>query len=546
MSTELHYLSIAEAHRAIAGGTLSPVELCEAYLARIESLNGELRAFLSVQPERALDAARTAERAIARTGIGGPLHGIPYGLKDIYDTAGIATTGHCEITKDRVPSEDSACAERLAAAGGILLGKLATHEFATGGPSYDTPWPPARNPWRLDRFPGGSSSGAGAAVAAGLAPAALGSDTGGSIRLPAAYCGLVGLKPTYGRVSKRGVLPLSWALDNCGPLTWTVEDAAIMLQAIAGFDAADPGSANVPVPDFSGELDRGVRGLKIGVVRHLYERDVEASGETVAAMEAAYQRFASLGATLVEVSLPALDTYQACYRTIVMSEAYAIHEENLRARAHDYGAQFRYRILSGALVDGSDYVSALRMQRTLMAQTLTALDSVDVLLTATTTGPAPVQHRMTAEGGFRSPPLTNPFNIAQCPAMSVCNGFSAEDLPLAMQIVGRPFEESHILRVARAYEAATEWRQRRPSMHPGDEAEKPPVDAVAGSDHQAMYAALARRVGLLLDERSLRELSAVMPFTEDMLTAVRDPRPYGEELGPTFSLVNPSAVGSAR
>jgi aspartyl-tRNA(Asn)/glutamyl-tRNA(Gln) amidotransferase subunit A len=230
----LHELGVAEAARLIAARELSPVALTEACLARIEALNPRLRAFLTVTGDRALEQARAAEAAIARDGPRGPLHGVPYALKDIYDTRGIRTTGHSALLADRVPDADSACHERLQAAGAVLLGKLATHEFATGGPAWDLPWPPACNPWRLDRFPGGSSSGAGAAVAAGLAPFALGSDTGGSIRLPAAYCGLAGIKPTYGRVSKRGVLPLSWTLDSCGPLTWTVEDAALVLDLDGG------------------------------------------------------------------------------------------------------------------------------------------------------------------------------------------------------------------------------------------------------------------------------------------------------------------------
>ena len=251
MSSDLHFLSIAESSRLIATRDLSPVELTRAFLERIEALNPVLNAFITVTAERAVGQARKAEAEIMRAGPRGPLHGVPYALKDIYDTRGIRTTGHSALHLQRVPEADSACAERLAAAGGVLLGKLATHEFATGGPAYDLPWPPARNPWLLDRFPGGSSSGAGAAVAAALVPGALGSDTGGSIRLPAAFCGLAGIKPTYGRVSKRGVLPLSWTLDNCGPLTWTVEDAAILLQVIAGHDPRDPSTVTLPGSELS-------------------------------------------------------------------------------------------------------------------------------------------------------------------------------------------------------------------------------------------------------------------------------------------------------
>ncbi|MBT6278324.1 MAG: amidase, partial [Chromatiales bacterium] len=243
MTDELHYLSIAEIARRIEAHTLSPVELVNDLLARIDSLNPALNAFLEVTAELALEQAQAAEAEIMRLGPRGPLHGVPFGLKDIYDTRGIRTTGHSALLQNRIPDADSVCTERLYAAGAVLMGKLATHEFATGGPAYDAPWPPACNPWMLDRFPGGSSSGSGAAVAAGLLPGALGSDTAGSIRLPAAFCGLAGLKPTYGRVSKRGVLPLSWTLDTCGPLTRTIEDAALMLQVIAGHDPLDPSTS---------------------------------------------------------------------------------------------------------------------------------------------------------------------------------------------------------------------------------------------------------------------------------------------------------------
>jgi aspartyl-tRNA(Asn)/glutamyl-tRNA(Gln) amidotransferase subunit A len=442
-----------------------------------------------------------------------------------------------------VPFENSTCAERLARAGGVLLGKLATLEFATGGPSYDLPWPPARNPWRLDRFPGGSSSGAGAAVAAGLAAGALGSDTGGSIRLPAAYCGLVGLKPTYGRVSKRGVIPLSWTLDNCGPLTWTVRDAAMVLQVIAGFDPADPSSANVAVPDFSAELQTPIKGLKIGIVRHLYEHDVEATPETIAAMESAFAVFRDLGAELVEVELPPLARYQACYRAIVMPEAFSIHEATLTSRAADYGAHFRFRILSGGLIEASDYVSALRAQRSLREATLRAMDNVDVLLTATTIGPAPVQERMSAQSGFTTPPLTNPFNVAQCPAVSLCNGFSSDGLPLAMQIVARPFAEARLLGVASAYEAATDWREERPALRSGEVVTEPttPRERITATNP---FAALAQRVGITLDEESLEQLVAVMPHTDTLIESVRGPRHYGDEPDPTFSVLPEKETGA--
>ncbi len=430
MSGELHHLTIAEAARRIAARELSPVELTEAYLARIEALGPVLNAYITVTAERALDDARAAEAAIARGGAVSPVHGVPCALKDIYDTRGIRTTGHSALLADRVPEADAACAERLARAGAVLLGKLASHEFATGGPAFDLPWPPARNPWRLDRFPGGSSSGAGAAVAAGLAPGALGSDTGGSIRLPAGFCGLAGIKPTYGRVSRRGVLPLSWTLDNCGPLAWTVEDAAILLQVIAGHDPMDPATSRRPVPDYRATLEVGIRGVRLGWVRHLYERDCPASDEAVAAMESAAGVLRGLGAQVREITLPHLEDYQACYRGIMLSEAFAIHAADLRAHPERFSAVTRFRVLPGALLGAADYANALRFQRVLVARTLEAMEGVDALITATIYGPAPVQAAMRPEDSFLRPPLTNPFNVAQLPAISVCNGFSGEGLPL--------------------------------------------------------------------------------------------------------------------
>jgi aspartyl-tRNA(Asn)/glutamyl-tRNA(Gln) amidotransferase subunit A len=528
----LHELTIAEAARRIAARSLSPVELTRACLERIEAVDPQLNAFLTVTADAALERAREAERAIGRDGPHGPLHGIPFALKDIYDTRGIPTTGHSRLTRERVPDADSACTERLLAAGGILLGKLATHEFATGGPAYDLPWPPARNPWRLDRFPGGSSSGAAAAVAAGLVPLAMGSDTGGSIRLPAAFCGIAGLKPTYGRVSKRGVLPLSWTLDTCGPLAGTVEDCAIALQALAGHDPRDPGSADRPVPDYRAALGTGIAGLRIGVARELYAR---AGDETRTAMDDALAILSGLGAEVVEVTLPSIDDYQAVYRAIVMAEAFAIHEAELRERPDAYSAVTRYRILPGIAISAAEYVDALRMQRELIERTLAVLETVDAVVAATTYGPAPVQATMRAEASFAQPPLTNPFNIAQCPAISVCNGFSPDGLPLAMQVAGRRFDEPTVLRIAHAYERATPWRERRPPLTPALD-EPPPIDPRATSPadpaHDPLAAdcvALARRAGLEIDPRQLADLREAMPHVDAMLARIAADRPYGVE-----------------
>lgn len=535
MSQELHDLSIADASRRIAAKELSPVELTRTYLERIEALDAKLNAFITVTAELAMAQARAAEQEIASQGPRSPMHGIPFALKDIYDTAGIPTTGHSRLTRDRVPEANAACTERLLEAGGILLGKLATHEFATGGPSYDLPWPPANNPWLLDRFPGGSSSGAAAAVAAGLAPGAMGSDTGGSVRLPAAFCGLAGMKPTFGRVSKRGILPLSWSLDNAGPLTWTVEDCAIMLQVIAGHDPLAPSSANWPVPDYRADLGAGIAGMRIGLVRHFYERDVMADASMIDAMNAAAEVLRGLGADVIDVELPSLAEFQACNRIITMSEAFAIHEHSLVHRPEDYGAVTRYRILPGAMISAAEYLAALRQQRECTAQTLAVLDTVDVLLTATIYGPAPVQASMRAEANFSRPPLTNPFNLTQLPAISICNGYAEEGLPLAMQIAGRRFDEAACFRVAYAYEKATPWRERRPQLlEPA--AETAVADPRASSSEEpenaarrAEYEAMSQRLELSLDEAQLRDLVEAMPHVEAMVDCLRRDRPYTEE-----------------
>src|SRR5689334_3583675 len=303
MADELGFLTIAEAARLIERKQLSPVELTTALIRRAEALDPQLDAYLLPTPERALEQARQAEQEITAGRHRGPMHGIPFALKDIYATAGIRTTGHSRVCIDAVPTADATTVRKLYDAGAVLTGKLATHEFAHGGPSFDLPWPPARNPWNREHFTGGSSSGSGAAVAAGLVPAALGSDTGGSIRGPAALCGVVGLKPTYGLVSRCGVYANSFSFDHAGPMTWTVEDCAIVLQAIAGHDPNDPASATRPVPDYRAALTGDIKGLRIGVVRHLHEDDCTVTPEVGTALEEAFAVLRSLGATLGEARL---------------------------------------------------------------------------------------------------------------------------------------------------------------------------------------------------------------------------------------------------
>ncbi len=458
--------TIAEAARLIASRALSPVELTRSCLARIDALDGRINSFLLTRPEAALAEAATAEQEIMRGFYRGPLHGIPIAHKDIIETAGIRTTAHSKLLRDFVPQHDATVVRRLAAAGAILLGKTATHEFAMGGPSFDLPWPPARNPWNTDHFTGGSSSGTGAAVAAGLILGGSGSDTGGSIRLPAAYCGVTGLKPSYGRVSRHGVLPLAYSLDHVGPLAWTVEDCAILLQAMAGHDPADPASAEQPVPNYRAALRADLRGVRIGVVRHFFESDYQIDDEARSAIDAALTVMRGLGAELREIRLSPLQDYGACGWLVLIGESWAVHEKVMRKRFADYGRMMRNRVVLGAFLGAGDYIQALRLRRELNNEMGAAMRDLDVLITGITPGEAP---RIDEKLGYESfqRPLMMPFNVTGQPAMAVRCGLSRSGLPLSLQIAGKPFDEASVLHVGHAYEQATGWREIRPKPGPG-------------------------------------------------------------------------------
>ncbi|MGH7048093.1 MAG: amidase [Stellaceae bacterium] len=465
-------LTIAEAARAIADGELSPVALTEAYLERIAALDGELHSYLLVLRDEALATARVLAASPPR----GPLHGIPIGLKDIYKTRGVRTTAGSRRYLDHVPNEDAETWERLRAAGAILLGKQETHEFAIGGPDFTLPFQPARNPWNTAHYPAGSSSGSAVAVAAGLCAAAMGSDTGGSIRGPAAYCGIVGLKPTYGRVSRRGVFPLSYTLDHCGPLTRTVEDCAIMMQALAGYDPQDPASADVPVPDYRAALaprldGLTLDGLTLGVVRHFHEKDAVAnfgadsapSAAYLTAFDAACRTLESLGARLLDIRLSPLIDYVDANRLIMIAEAYALHEKDFQERPQDFGHHMFARIGLGAFLSAADYVEATRQRRELCLEFARAFDGVDAVVSANATGPAPRIDALPTFGTVERASYTGPFNLTGSPALSVPIGFE-DGLPLAFQIVGRPFDEAMVLRVGHAFEQATDFYRHRPAI----------------------------------------------------------------------------------
>jgi aspartyl-tRNA(Asn)/glutamyl-tRNA(Gln) amidotransferase subunit A len=459
---ELHFITIAEASRLIADKKLSPVELTEAYLARIAELDNQLDSFVTLTADRARAEAKAAETEIAASGPRGPLHGIPYCLKDIFETKGIRTTAMSKLLADNIPSRDSFCGERLIAAGGVMLGKNATWEFAHGGPSWDVLFPPARNPWNRDHSPAGSSSGSGAAVAAGFSPATLGSDTGGSIRGPAAANGIAGLKPTYGLVSRRGVIPNCFSHDHAGPLAWTSEDVAILLRIIAGHDREDPASADVPIPDYRAALTGDVKGRVIGVPWAWFEQ-LKLSAATAKAFDASLDVFRHLGAEIRPVSLPPLKDFDNSKKVIAVAELFTIHAQNLRSWPELFGASLRYRIISGGLVRAEEYILAMRSRTDLARAMQAVMATVDVLMLPTQE-PAGKLQPEAPETLFTETSLTTPFNVGGNPALSICNGYAENGLPFSLQIVGKLFDDATVLRFGDAYERVTPWRGKRPAL----------------------------------------------------------------------------------
>jgi aspartyl-tRNA(Asn)/glutamyl-tRNA(Gln) amidotransferase subunit A len=467
MSAEapLHELSIAQAGRELRAGRVSSRALTEAALARIDALDPKLNAFVLITRERALAEADRADASFAKAVDAGPLQGIPYALKDIYATAGVRTTCHSNLLINNIPDADCVAQQKLAAGGGVLLGKVGTFEFAIGGPSFDLPFPPARNPWNPDHFTGGSSSGSAAAVASGMTRMAMGSDTGGSIRGPAAFCGIVGLKPTYGRVSRRGVFPLAYSLDHCGPLSWSVEDAALTMRVIAGHDPLDPASADVPVPDYAAALTGDIHGVKLGYTRKFFLDNPFLTAEATKALDAAAETLAKLGAVVDEVDMPPYDLFDACAQVIMFGEAYAIHETDLKTRPYAYGRYAYQRIVSGAVLSAADLVQAQRLRRELTSAVNDGpLRGHDALLAPCGLATAAAFSQFGKDAVKWGGMLTNPFNITGSPALALPIGFGANGLPLGAQIVGRPFDEATVLRIGAAYEAAAGVTQRRPAL----------------------------------------------------------------------------------
>ncbi|MFZ2091014.1 MAG: amidase, partial [Pseudolabrys sp.] len=449
---ELSYFTITEASSGLRRKEFSPVELAQACLKRIESIDGNLHSFITVTADLALEHARKAEQELRAGTDKGPLHGIPIALKDLYAIKGIRTTCHSAVLQDWVPDHDATAARKLADAGTVLLGKLGMHEFAFGGPSVDAPFPAVRNPWNTAHIPGGSSSGSGAALSAGLCLGSLGSDTGGSIRTPSSHCGVVGMKPTYGRVSRRGVVPLSWSLDHAGPMARSVEDCAILLQAITGYDPNDPASANVPVPDFRAALKNGIKSLRVGVPRaNWFNENRGTDPETEGLFNDALKTLESLGATVVEIDGQAFSLARKANQTILVAEAYAYHEKRFQQAPEKFGSSVRRRMLEGAFLSAADYITALRARTILNEKIRANFSRVDVF--ATPTAPRPPEAFQTMDPNEQNlrPSFTNPFNLTGLPAISLPCGFTKDNLPVGVQIVAQPFEESTAFRVAYAY-----------------------------------------------------------------------------------------------
>jgi aspartyl-tRNA(Asn)/glutamyl-tRNA(Gln) amidotransferase subunit A len=458
--SDVALLPLHAASALIHSRRASSVDLVRACLDRVARHDRDLGAFITLTSDSALDEARRADSDLANGVDRGPLHGIPVALKDLYDTAGVRTTGGSRIFADRVPEHDGAVVERLRAAGAVFLGKLNLHEWALGVTNQNPHFGPACNPWDTTRIPGGSSGGSAIAVASGFCYASPGSDTGGSIRIPAALCGVTGLKPTYGRVSLRGVIPLAWTLDHAGPLARTVLDLALALGAIAGHDPLDPVSAEVATEDWAAAIDDGAQGVRVLVPTNYFFDEIDA--EVDAAVRAAARVFTTLGASVTEAELPRTELLVA-QRAILLTDAAAYHREHLRERAADIGVDVLTRLRAGQTFTGMDYARARRDRDELRREWLGVFGSYDVILSPTTLIPAPPRDGQDAVAAAqRLTANTLPFNLTGLPAISLPCGFTQAGLPIGLQLAAGPWRERLLLRVARAYESATEWHERLP------------------------------------------------------------------------------------
>jgi aspartyl-tRNA(Asn)/glutamyl-tRNA(Gln) amidotransferase subunit A len=458
MDNELLNYDVATLAGKLRSKEISPVELTEAYLARIEQLDGKFRCYITVTAELARSAAARAEQEIIAGNWRGPFHGVPIALKDLCSTRGVRTTGGSKILADNIPDFDCTVWSRLEAAGAILLGKLNLHEFAAGVTNTNPHWGTCRNPYDPARIPGGSSGGSAAAIVARMAAATIGTDTGGSIRIPAAFCGCVGMKQTYSRVSRYGVLPLADSLDHAGPITRSVRDAALMLQVIAGRDRNDATSSHELVPEYVSACGREIKGMRVGMIREL---TTGLSDEVASSFDKALAHLRDLGAQVVEASIPLIDQITPIATTITFVEAAEYHQQWIHKQAANYGIDVRRALEAGMLIPGVHYLRAQRARPLVLAQSLAALEGCAVLAAPTTAIAAPridVGARALLTDGIPADLVatvlrfTAPFNVTGQPALAIPTGLSAEGLPLSMQLIGRPFDESAVFQVAAAYE----------------------------------------------------------------------------------------------
>jgi aspartyl-tRNA(Asn)/glutamyl-tRNA(Gln) amidotransferase subunit A len=529
--------TLAEAARLIRARALSPVELTDAMLARIERIEPAVHAHITVTAEHARAQARRAMDEIAQGRYRGTLHGIPFGVKDNYETAGIRTTGHSRAYRDHVPASDAFVIDRLYAGGAVLVGKHVLHELAHGGPSFDLPWPPARNPWHTEHFTGGSSSGSGSAVAAGLGYFSLGSDTGGSIRTPAALCGLVGMKPTFGLVSRRGVIPNCYSLDTCGPLAKSVEDCALVLDVLAAHDPGDPACARGAREDFRRALRTDLKDVSVGVLRHFWEEDLAADAELGAATDEALRVLKNLGARLEEVRLRTPREYYDVWTLIEEPETFSIQRQALQSRPGDFGSVFLERTLIACLMDGADHVDAHRVRARMVAEMRALMARHDVLVMA---GAGPAPRLSPALATWPAPNRFQASNITGDPAIVVPAGFSRAGLPLSIHFIGRPFEDAKLLDFAHAYEQATQWRRKRSIESVAIAPEivrKPEVPTTKGIEQRLLDTCTlaASRAGLRLDDAQLAVLCRAAPHVFEMAARVREAARHAGDLASVFS-----------
>jgi len=515
--SEIWRMSLSEQSAAVEKGDLSPSEIIEAAISRIEQFDSKTNACVTLILESAVAAAASATSEIVKGRRLSALHDLPVGLKDIFDTAGILTAGGSKIAQSRVPDKDATAVAKLRAAGGVILAKLTTHEFAHGGPSFDLPWPPARNPWKIDHFTGGSSSGSGAAVAAGYMAAAMGSDTGGSIRGPATYCGTAGFMPTYGLVSRAGIIPNSFTFDHAGPLAWTVADCALMLDATAGPDGADPSSGHAQPPNAFKKLGQSLKGLRIGLLRHFWEEDLSVRPEMVKAVEKAATVLSDAGCVVEIARIAPIQDWYDVKIVIAETELFNVHRRNLMTRPSDFGQDFLARSLGALLFTGQDYVAAHRRRRQLMAEMDDVWGRFDLLLAPSALGAAPRLDSHRTKTFWTKPSILTPFDVTAGPALSVPVGFNREGLPLGVQLAGRPFDDARVLAAGNILEKSLGARDRRPNLEyalPPDRVnpDLPPRDLEVGNIESAQIRAIAAAAGFQLTDQLFGLLAEAAPY----------------------------------